>query len=138
MRGLCRNYEAQVTHLFTGYINSLLQQHSADPRNGWKAKDAAIFIVIALTVRGGNAKLGATQTNQAVNLLDFFGTHVLPELQAAAAALTGGGASAHPVLIADALKFVTVFRSQLPADAYSQALPAVVTLLGHTQTVVHT
>ena len=29
------------------------------------------------------AKLGATQTNQLVNLLEFFGSHVLPELQAA-------------------------------------------------------
>ena len=116
MRALCRNYEAQLTTLFSGYIGSLLQQArgalasiirplgrpAASPRlalpvllpltrrsmardrspqassspNMWKAKDAAVYLVIALTLRGSTAKLGATQTNQAVNLMDFYNSAV--------------------------------------------------------------
>ena len=66
----------------------------------WKAKDAAVYLVIALTIRGTTAKLGATQTNNLINLMDFYTSTVLPELQAASA----GGRAAHPILLADAIK----------------------------------
>ena len=81
VRGLCRNYEEQVTTLFSGYIGSLLSQSQASPSN-WKAKDAAVYLVIAMAVRGSTAKSGATQTNQLVNLMDFYTSAVLPVLQA--------------------------------------------------------
>ena len=89
---LCRNYESQLTTLFSGYIGSLLQQASASPAM-WKAKDAAVYLVIALTLRGSTAKLGATQTNRLVNLMDFYSASVLPELQRAQA---GGAGAPHP------------------------------------------
>ena len=59
---------------------------------------------------------------------------MLPELQAASA----GGAAAHPILLADALKFVTVFRGQLPAEAYGAVIPLLASLLTKPQIVVHT
>ena len=127
VRALCRNYEQQVTDLFSGYIAHLLQQHAASPAANWKAKDAAIYLVIALTLKGGTAKLGATQTNQLVNLLEFFGSHVLPELQAAMQP------NAQPILVADAIKFVSTFRVQLPATAYAQVVPLLTHLLTHRQ-----
>ena len=45
-----------MTALFSGQILSLLQQHAANPAAGWRAKDAAIYIVIALTIKGGTSK----------------------------------------------------------------------------------
>ena len=51
----------QVTALFQGYISTLLAQYSASPANAWKAKDVAIYLVIALTIKGGTSRLGATQ-----------------------------------------------------------------------------
>jgi len=133
VRALCRNYESQLTTLFSGYIGALLGQAAADP-NAWKAKDAAVFLVIALTIRGGTTKLGATQTNSLVNLMDFYTSTVLPELQAASA----GGRAAHPILLADAIKFVTVFRGQLSAEVYAAIMPMLAALLTHPKTVVHT
>ena len=108
VRGLCRNYEKQVTDLFSGDITALLQQYAANPAANWKAKDAAIYLVIALTLKGSTSRLGATQTNSLVNLADFCQSHVLPELQAAT--------PPHPILVADAIKFVTTFRVQLPRE----------------------
>lgn len=90
--------------------------------------------MIALTVKGGTSKLGATQTNSLINLMDFFSTHVLPELQAAAQP----GSTVHPILIADAIKFATVFRAQLPQEAYAALVPLLGTFLGNKQPVVHT
>jgi exportin-2 (importin alpha re-exporter) len=134
VRGLCRNYESQVTELFSANIRTLLEKHASDPRGSWKAKDVAFYLVIALTLKGGTSKLGATQTNSLVDLIDFYTKHVAPELAAAAS----GAAPPHPVLIADAVKFVTVFRAQLPRPVYESVMPLLVALLSSPNLVVHT
>ena len=130
VRGLCRNYEKQVTDLFSGDIAALLEQYRVNPAANWKAKDAAIYLVIALTLKGSTSRLGATQTNSLVDLAEFCQSHVLPELQAAT--------PPHPILVADAIKFVTTFRVQLPREVYEHVMPALVALLGHKEAVVHT
>lgn len=62
----------QVTELFTGYVGALLAEHAQNPAANWKAKDCAIYLVVALTVRGRTAAQGATTTNQLVNIGDFY------------------------------------------------------------------
>ena len=61
----------QVTKLFTGYVKQLLSEASASKDN-WKAKDAAMYLVTALAVKGKTAATGATSTNQLFDLTDFF------------------------------------------------------------------
>lgn len=61
----------QVTKLFTGYVKQLLAEAGAS-RESWKAKDAAMYLVTALAVRGKTAAQGATSTNQLFDLNDFF------------------------------------------------------------------
>ena len=99
----------QVTQLFIGYVTSMLQQYGQNPDQNWRAKDCAIYLVLALTVRGKTAAQGATTTNQLVNILDFFNQHILPELQSPQM-------DQRPVIKADALKYLTLFRSQIPKD----------------------
>jgi len=103
----------QVTQLFIGYVGSMLQQYGQNPEQNWKAKDCAIYLVMALTVRGKTAAQGATTTNQLVNVMDFFNQHVLPELQSQQL-------DQRPVLKADSLKYLTTFRSQVPKDTCVQ------------------
>ena len=103
----------QVTQLFIGYVGRMLQQYGQNPDQNWKAKDCAIYLVLALTVRGKTAAQGATTTNQLVNLLDFFNQHILPELQSSQI-------DQRPVIKADALKYLTLFRSQIPKDVCVQ------------------
>lgn len=62
----------QVTNLFSGYVGGMLGEHAANPGQNWKAKDCALYLVTALTVRGRTAAQGATTTNQLVNIPDFF------------------------------------------------------------------
>ena len=71
---------SQVTKLFTGYVKQLLAEASAS-KDSWKAKDAAMYLVTALAVRGKTAAQGATSTNQLFDLSDFFQSQVeLPVL----------------------------------------------------------
>lgn len=85
----------------------MLQQYAQNPEQNWKAKDCAIYLVVALTVKGKTAAQGATTTNELVGIPDFFNQHIMPELQSA-------NLDERPVLKADALKFLTTFRSQIP------------------------
>ncbi len=103
----------QVTQLFIGYVGGMLQQYGQNPEQNWKTKDCAIYLVMALTVRGKTAAQGATTTNQLVNVMDFFNQHVLPELQSQQL-------DQRPVLKADSLKYLTTFRSQVPKDTCVQ------------------
>ena len=131
VKGLSVHYEARVTALFSEYVTAMLGQYAANPAGAWKAKDCAIYLVVALTVRGKTAKDGATSTNQLVNIADFFAQHVQPELQSA-------DLEAVPVLKADAIKFLTTFRSLLPPELLLSMLPVLGNLLGCQANVVHT
>lgn len=48
----------QVSALFTGYVAGMLKEYSTNPEQGWKAKDCAIFLVLALAVQGKTAASG--------------------------------------------------------------------------------
>ena len=72
----------QVTQLFSGYVVAALQQYATSPGENWRAKDSAIYLVVALAVQGRTAAQDASSTNQLVNIPDFFN-------QARAASLTG-------------------------------------------------
>lgn len=61
-----------------------LQEHVADPVKGWRAKDCAVYLVMAVTVRGKTGELGATTTNRLVNISDFFTQQVRGPVQCSA------------------------------------------------------
>jgi exportin-2 (importin alpha re-exporter) len=50
----------------------MLAEYAASGGKQWKAKDCAVYLVVALTVRGKTSDRGATTTNQLVNIGDFF------------------------------------------------------------------
>jgi exportin-2 (importin alpha re-exporter) len=97
----------------------MLAEYAGSPAAHWRAKDCAIYLVTALAVRGKTAAAGATTTNALVNLQDFFAQQIGPELAAAAV-------NEQPILKADALKFVTTFRSQLPKETQLGLFPALI------------
>lgn len=46
----------------------------------WKSKDVALYLVTSLASKGQTQKHGVTQSSQLVNLEEFAGKHILPEL----------------------------------------------------------
>lgn len=72
---------------------------------------------------------GVTSTNALVDVVRFFGEHIYPDLQSA---------SVHPVIQADAIKFVHTFRSQLSKDQLLAVLPLLVPHLENPSFVIHT
>jgi exportin-2 (importin alpha re-exporter) len=130
LKALTSKFQKTVTDAVSGYVGTLLAQYAAAPATAWKQKDCAIYLVIALTVRGKTDARGVTALNELVPIGEFFASQIVPELSAPPA-------SGWPVLKADALKFLTTFRSQIPKAQCLELLPSIAALLGVPDNVVH-
>jgi exportin-2 (importin alpha re-exporter) len=142
VRALTAKFPDVMAQSVSGYVGALLQQHATDPGSNWKAKDAAVTLVVALLVKSKTASKGATELNElGLSVVDFFNTQIAPEL-ASAARDGGAGALSRDVgvavLRADSLKFVTVFRGFLPKQVIAPHLPAIVACLRARENVTHT
>lgn len=126
LRALVDKFPQETTTICGGYITALLQEAARD----WRAKDAAMQLVTALAVKGKTAAAGATSVNQLVDLNDFYTQHVAPELADA-------NVDAKPVVKADALRFATTFRSQLPKPVALDLFARCAALLRSQSNVVH-
>ena len=74
---------------------------------------------------------GVSETNDAVNIMDFFTKQILPELQ-------DTNHASRPVVKATALKFVATFRNQFSRVELQQLFPLIVGHLRSPTVVVHT
>uniref|UniRef100_A0A803YKV7 Importin N-terminal domain-containing protein n=1 Tax=Meleagris gallopavo TaxID=9103 RepID=A0A803YKV7_MELGA len=88
VRGLCKFFEGPVTGIFSGYVNSMLQEYAKNPSVNWKHKDAAIYLVTSLASKAQTQKHGITQANELVNLTEFFVNHIQPDLKSASGKFT--------------------------------------------------
>lgn len=130
VKALLINYDNIVTPILLNRANALFQQYMQAPQSNWKAKDAAIYLIIAVGTKSATRGKGVMETNKLVNITDIFSTHIAPELQQELTSL--------PVLKADALKFVATFRNQLPKAYFNNLFPLVVKFLKAEQQVVYT
>lgn len=130
VRGLCKFHEQRVIEIFSGHVVSMLQLYQTESGNNWKAKDAAIFLVTSLASKKQTAKHGTTQASELVNLQSFFAEHILPELQIK-------NVDEHPVLKADSIKYIIIFRNMLSPELIVGCLPLLVKHLKAKSHVVH-
>ncbi|GAA5958061.1 hypothetical protein JCM21900_003574 [Sporobolomyces salmonicolor] len=130
-KALMEQFESQVTTIVTQYISAYLQQYAADPKTNWKSKDTAIFLLTSIASRGSTVTQGVTSTNALVDVIKFFSDHILADLQAPAG-------SVHPIIQADAIKFLYTFRNQLTKEQLLSVLPLLVPHLQNPGFVIHT
>ena len=130
VQGLCKHFEGPITSIFSSYIDTLLQQYSQNPEKNWRCKDTALYLIAALASRSKTTKHGITRTSELVNVLDIFNVHCLPELQAP-------DVNKQPVLRADAIRYLTTFRSVLPRETLVSSLPVLQAQLTSSSIVVH-
>ena len=55
-----RYFLPNITSIFGQYIGQMMAQFSADPKNRWPSKDAAIYLVTSLATKAKTAKHGIT------------------------------------------------------------------------------
>ncbi|KAM5246124.1 exportin-2 isoform 2-T2 [Ctenodactylus gundi] len=131
VRGLCKFFEGPVTGIFSGYVNSMLQEYAKNPSINWKHKDVAIYLVTSLASKAQTQKHGITQANEFVNLTEFLVNHILPDLKSS-------NVNEFPVLKADGIKYIMIFRNQVPKEHLLVSIPLLINHLQAESVVVHT
>lgn len=130
VKGLCKNFEPQVTEIFSAYVQEMLA-----PQSDWRKKDTALYIVTALGWKRGTAAGGATETSSLINVVDFFNSFVKPELNKCGDNPLG---LQTPIFAADLIKFVISFRNQIPKEDCGNVILLCVKLLSAKEPVVRT
>lgn len=97
----------------------LLSKYAENPTQNWRAKDTAIFLVTSLASRGSTQRHGVTQASQLVPLPQFCEQQIIPELNRP-------NVNELPVLKADAIKFVMIFRTLLGPQTMVACMPNLV------------
>jgi hypothetical protein len=75
VRALCQQFDEAVTAVCLEYIGNMVQLYQSNPAS-WKSKDAAIALMLAITVRAESAAKGASMLNERVDVMTFFTNHV--------------------------------------------------------------
>ncbi|KAL2911349.1 importin-alpha export receptor [Polyrhizophydium stewartii] len=132
VRALLEEFPKEVTAIFSGYISKFLENYEANRVSNWQSKDTALYLITSLSAKSVTAQTGAVQTNEYIPILPVFAEHVLPDLQAP---IDG---AIHPIIKVDAIKYLTIFRSQLTKEQLINVLPHVDNHLSSTNYVVHT
>lgn len=97
-------FEKNVTLIVQDYINHYLAEYSKNPSQNWRSKDTALFLFSAIAIKSSTAKGGVTSTNILVDVCQFWARNAAQEFIAR---------DCHPVLQADYIRYVYVFRNQV-------------------------
>ncbi|KAJ3445540.1 exportin-2 [Anaeramoeba flamelloides] len=129
VRSLNNYHEKAVTEIFSEYVFLMLEEYQKNKTENWKSKDAAIYLVIALTVKTKTQASGATSASSLIDITSFYQDHILPEIT---------NNDSHPVLKTDSLKYVLTFRTLLEKNIISDLMGTLVTLLESQSYVINT
>jgi exportin-2 (importin alpha re-exporter) len=138
IRSLLKFHLMPMTELCLTYINAMLTHYHTT--NDWKAKDAALNLILAVSVKSSNNLSGAGTLNTNINILSIFEIHVLPEIQQQQQNSTSNKAyiNHHPIVKADAIKLVCLFRSHLPKQLLLSIIPYLIQFMYSKYIVIQT
>ncbi|CAD5226159.1 unnamed protein product [Bursaphelenchus okinawaensis] len=115
VRALTKFFEADVFKVLSQAITQYLNEFQSNPSENWIKKDVVYFLVSALASKSTTARQGATAVSSLINIHDFYNNFVRSEL------LEVDENNYPPILIADALNFVVLFRNQLDPQVIIEA-----------------
>ncbi|KAF8216328.1 importin alpha re-exporter [Mycena galopus ATCC 62051] len=130
-------FEAEATTQVEKWVQMGLEQYasaSVQERvqgQGWKAKDGAVYLMMAVATRGSTSQQGVTSTNALVDVVQFFSSNVFGDLDAQEG-------SVHPILQVDAIRYLLSFRNQLTKPQLLSVLPLLVRHLTSQNYVTYT
>ena len=131
LRQLMSKFETMVAGVVIRYIDHYLSEYNQNPSLNWKSKDTAIYLYSAIAARGAiTSSHGVTSTNDFANVVEFFQKNVASDLMS--------DQSIPPILRVDAIKYLYVFRSQIPPVQWQEAFPLLVRHLASSEYVVYT
>ena len=130
-RQLMAKFESLVSAVVLRYVQHYLSEYEKDRSNNWKSKDTAVYLYSSIAAKGTvTTSQGVTSTHEFANVIDFFQRHIASDLVSES--------GVEPVLQVDAIKYLYIFRSQMTATQWHDALPLVAKRLDSSNYVVYT
>lgn len=130
VHGLMEFHGNEMTQILWETVTTSLTIYSTNSRNNWTSKLLATQVFSAIGARGYTESVGVTSVNPLLNIADFFNTHVLPDLKSSG--------QTHPLLLLEAIKFVTNYRNQLSKNDLIQSIPLLLCHLESNSFIIHT
>jgi len=130
LKAMCRQFEAQTTSICSEHIAAMLVEFSINPSDNWIAKDAAIHLMLGISIRA-ESNQGVSSINDKVNIMEFFSANILTELQDL-------NHSIRPMVKAAAIKYASTFRNQFTKEHIAALMPLLISHLNSPNVVVHT
>lgn len=130
VKALGKHFEMPMTTVFKEYIDQMLTNYASNVSSNWKSKDAALYLVTSMVVKGGSVRLGTLSTSDLIDVNAFFNNVIRCELER-------DDVNQLPVLKADALKYIIIFRNQLNKEIILYSLPQIIRHLSSTSVIVH-
>ena len=117
VRSLMKFVAGTTSAMCSGYVASMLAQYAKT--NDWRAKDAALHLMLAVAASSSSIAQGAGEINPNINIVEFLALNVIPELQ-------DPSIDARPIVKCDALKLVCLFRNHLEPSVLLSLVPHIV------------
>lgn len=130
VKALGKHFELPMTTVFKEYIDQMLANYASNVSSNWKSKDAALYLVTSMVVKGGSVRLGTLSTSDLIDVNAFFNNVIRCELERE-------DVNQLPVLKADALKYIIIFRNQLSKDIIVYSLPQIIRHMCSPTVIVH-
>jgi len=131
LRAMCRQFDTETTGICYEHIGQMLGEFQNNPNEKWAAKDAAINLMFGIASKAETTANGVSHVKDASRLMEFFTSHVFPELQ-------DSNHSTRPMVKGTAIKFVCIFRNQFSKEQLNALVPLLISHLSSPVIVVHT
>lgn len=89
-----------------------------------------INLMLGIAIRAESAAQGVSAVNDKVNVMEFFMTHIVPELQET-------NQNVRPLVKATAIGFVSTFRNQFTKEHLNALMPLLIAHLSYDSVVIH-
>lgn len=129
VRGLLKFFNDKTSQFCLYYVSEMFEKYRTS--NNWKLKDAALHLVLAVSVKSSTASFAAGELNPLINVFEIFNSHVFPEL-------LDSNINSTPIIKADALKLLCFFRTHLPPQLILDSIPHIIKYLNSSNVVVQT
>mmetsp|Transcript_13898 Transcript_13898/g.41394 ORF Transcript_13898/g.41394 Transcript_13898/m.41394 type:complete len:969 (+) Transcript_13898:177-3083(+) len=126
INAMCKHHKMMTMRICSEHINCMLKKYASSPADHWRAKDAALHLVVALAFQTDTHSSSSIVDH--LNVMDIYSAHVAGEL------IPQSGS--RPIILADAIQYVCAFRNQLPPDELIRLLPLLGQHLSNTEVVV--
>ena len=131
VRALLKIFMIKTSQLCCNYVDVLMQQYQST--GNWKLKDAALHLILSVSIMTTSNTLGANDLNPNVNVADMFNKYILPELSEV------NTLNSKPLLKSDVIKLICLFRNHLDINQLTTLIfPLLVQYLNAKYIVIQT